>query len=269
LAVARNRIERELVPVNVVCIKWGRKYGSEYVNRLFHGVEEHLSLPFRFVCLTDDSGGIVSGVETRPLPVTPFDETVFNQPRAWRKVGLYQPGLADLDGDTLYLDLDVVIMGRLDDFFSYAPGNYCVIHDWLERRRAWRPGRDGRVGNTSVFRFNPKCHSVVYTFFEENWQWALRTFRIEQQFVSHVLKSEMAFWPDSWVASFKRTCRPSFPLNLVRKPYEPGEARILAFHGHPLPEQAIAGYRSSPWKSTRPATWLTPFWSDEGRARAA
>lgn len=254
---------------NLVCIKWGQKYGPEYVNRLYRGVAEHLSLPFRFVCLTDDARGIVSGVETRPLPVTPLDQTAFNQPKAWRKICLYQAGLAGLEGDILFLDLDVVIMGPLNRFFSYAPGSYCVIHDWLERRRAWMPNRDGRVGNTSVFRFNSKLHSHVYTHFEQNAEWALRTFHREQQYVSHVLKSDMVFWPDPWVVSFKRYCRPYYPLNLIREPYEPRDAAILVFHGHPLPDQAIAGYRSSPWKSTLPATWLARFWSDEKRTRAA
>jgi hypothetical protein len=229
---------------NVLCIKWGRKYGSEYVNRLYRGVESNLSRPFRFVCLTDDPSGIVSGVQALPIPATPFDKTAFDQPRAWRKVCLYKPGVAGLEGDTLFLDLDVVVMGPLDDFFAYAPGSYCVIHDWLERRRAWMPGRDGQVGNTSVFRFDPRRHNRVYTFFEQNSDWVLRTFRIEQQYASYALKSEMAFWPYSWVVSFKRSCRPRFPLNLIREPYEPHDARILVFHGYPLPEQAIAGFRS-------------------------
>ena len=40
---------------NVVCIKWGEKYSAEYVNRLYGMVQRQLSLPHRFVCLTEDS----------------------------------------------------------------------------------------------------------------------------------------------------------------------------------------------------------------------
>ena len=40
--------------VNVLCIKWGTKYGSDYVNRLYRMVGRHLRRPFRFVCLTDE-----------------------------------------------------------------------------------------------------------------------------------------------------------------------------------------------------------------------
>jgi hypothetical protein len=250
---------------NVLCIKWGTKYGSEYVNRLYQGVSKHLSQPFRFVCLTDDADGIDAAVDVAPLPVTPFDEQLFDSRKGgetWRKVGLFQPGLADLDGDTLFLDLDIVLTGSLDDFYAYQPGHFCVIHDWLEKRRAWIPGRDGRVGNTSVFRFNPSQHRRVYDYFADHQTEVLNSFRIEQQYVSHVLNDDLVFWPDQWVRSFKRHCRPLFPMNIIRTPHQPTEMRILAFHGYPLPQQAINGYSASLFKSTRPAPWLKDYWRD-------
>ena len=57
--------------VNVLCIKWGRKYGPEYVNRLYAMVARHLRGPFQFVCLTDRSDGIRP--EVRCLPIPPLD----------------------------------------------------------------------------------------------------------------------------------------------------------------------------------------------------
>jgi len=250
---------------SVVCIKWGTKYGAEYVNRLYHGVRRHLTRPFRFVCLTDNDCGIDPEVETRPLPSTPFDESAFDSRRGgetWRKVGLFQPGLAGLESDTLFLDLDVVITGSLDAFFTFEPGRFCVIHDWLEKRRGWMPGRDGRVGNTSVFRFNPQRHGDVYRRFELDQAGVLDRFRIEQQYVSAAVGDDLRFWPDAWVRSFKRHCRAAFPVNLVRRPQEPADMRILAFHGYPLPDQAIRGYAGGPFKSTLPATWLQRYWVD-------
>ena len=250
---------------NVLCIKWGTKYGCDYVNRLYRGVREHLNTPFRFVCLTDDADGIDKEVEIGPLPITPFDEAAFDSRKGgetWRKVGLFQPGLADLDGDTLFLDLDIVITGQLDDFFTYQPGKFCVIHDWLEKRRAWLPGRDGRVGNTSVFRFDPKSHCDVYNHFRDHQVEVLEQFRIEQQYVSRTLAESLAFWPDQWVCSFKRHCRPLFPMNLIRPPHQPNQMRILAFHGFPLPDQAIEGYEAGILKTTLPAPWLKDYWKD-------
>ena len=250
---------------NVLCIKWGTKYGSEYVNRLYQGVSKNLSKPFRFICLTDNGEGIDAGVDVQPLPVTSFDEATFDARKGgetWRKVGLFQPRIAGLESDTLFLDLDIVITGSLDDFFTYQPGKFCVIHDWLEKRRAWMPGRDGRVGNTSVFRFHPIEHARVYSHFAQNEAEVLETFRIEQQYVSRTLSDDLAFWPDEWVCSFKRHCRPTFPMNIVRAPQQPSEMRILAFHGYPLPQQAIEGYSASIFKSTLPAPWLKNYWND-------
>lgn len=248
----------------ILCIKWGTKYGSQYVNRLYRGVARNIAGPFRFVCLTEDSSGIERGVEVYPLPVTPFDEEAFDSRKGgetWRKVGLLQPGLADLSGDTLFLDLDIVITGSIDPFFDYHPGQFCVIQDWLERRRRFLPGRDGRVGNTSVFRFSPERHRIAYDRFVEDQYKVLNSFRIEQQYMSAALKDDMEFWPHEWVCSFKRSCRPLFPLNHFVTPRQPEAMRILVFHGFPLPDQAIAGYRGGLLKSTLPAPWIESYWT--------
>ena len=44
--------------LTVACLKWGRKYGVDYVNILRDMVRRHLAVPHRFVCLTDDPAGI-------------------------------------------------------------------------------------------------------------------------------------------------------------------------------------------------------------------
>src|SRR5256885_215110 len=49
----------------VICMKWGKKYGPEYVNRLYAMVRRHLKGDFRLVCLTDDGVGIRDEVECR------------------------------------------------------------------------------------------------------------------------------------------------------------------------------------------------------------
>ena len=67
--------------VNVLCIKWGKKYGPEYVNKLHSMVRRHLHRPFRFVCLTDDGHGIDPAIEGKPIPMVGFDE--FDQRKPW------------------------------------------------------------------------------------------------------------------------------------------------------------------------------------------
>ena len=38
----------------ILCMKWGTKYGAEYVNRLYNMVKRHLTLPFKMVCLASE-----------------------------------------------------------------------------------------------------------------------------------------------------------------------------------------------------------------------
>ena len=47
---------------HIICMKWGTKYGPEYVNRLYAMVRRHLTGDFNMVCLTDDAKGIRSEV---------------------------------------------------------------------------------------------------------------------------------------------------------------------------------------------------------------
>ena len=54
--------------VNVLTLKWGDKYGPDYVNPLYGGVRRHPGLEFRFLCFTDDIAGLRAEVETHPLP---------------------------------------------------------------------------------------------------------------------------------------------------------------------------------------------------------
>ena len=56
---------------HVLCMKWGTKYGPEYVNRLYAMVRRHLGGDFDFVCLTDDDRGIRQEVRCLPIPPRP------------------------------------------------------------------------------------------------------------------------------------------------------------------------------------------------------
>ena len=53
--------------VNIVCMKWGTRYGPEWVDRLYGMVMRNTSWTVRFVCLTDDGTGIRPEVEIKPL----------------------------------------------------------------------------------------------------------------------------------------------------------------------------------------------------------
>ena len=102
----------EQAQVNIVCLKWGKRYPVSFTNTLYASVKRHLHRPFRFVCFTDDATGLAEGIDAQPLPECP-GEAVLPQgpwPNIFVKLCLFRDGLAGLQGPTLFFDVDVVIL---------------------------------------------------------------------------------------------------------------------------------------------------------------
>ena len=217
---------------NVICMKWGKKFSSEYVNRLYKMVEKNLTIPYRFICFTDDAQGIIDDVEIRDLPK--LDDTGLPE-KAWKKLGLFTDKLADLEGIALFLDLDVIIMKNIDSFFT-IPGEFLIIKDW--------DFPNDIIGNSSVFRFAVnKYPKIIENFYNEGKK-IRNKYRNEQAFLSHQMNNIgiLNYWPNKWCVSFKRNCLRRFPVNYFKEPREPWECKILVFHGRPNPVQAYNGY---------------------------
>jgi hypothetical protein len=246
-------------PVHVLCLKWGTRYGPHYVNNLAAAVARHLRRPHQVHCVTDDPTGLAADVRPIPFPANPGVRRGW--PDVLVKLLLMADGFADLQGPCLFLDLDVVILGSLDPFFDYRPGEYCMIHNWVAGSRALLRRRPA-VGNSSLFRFEAgRSQAVVDTFLREiDRAEDRRVFNTEQAFMTYAM-GRVAWWPESWVRSYKRHCRPPFPLNHLRTPRPPQDCRVLVFHGLPDPHQAIAGFRGrKPHHHCRPAPWLQEHW---------
>lgn len=109
----------------VICMKWGDKFGPEYVNRLYSMVSRNLTLPFKFVCFTDNGAGINRNVEIRPLPDMALPD---GKERGWRKLSTFRDDIG-LSGRVLFLDLDTVIVGNIDDYFT-LDGDFCLMAHW-------------------------------------------------------------------------------------------------------------------------------------------
>ncbi len=243
-------------PVNVLCIKWGRKYGPEYVNRLRSMVRRHLTRPHRFVCLTDDRTGIEPDIEAFDIPQVGFADFDQRLPwtfgHGWLKLTSFKRELYDLRGTTLFIDLDVVIVGSIDEFFE-PPGEFVVIKEWDKR--------DG-TGNTSVYRYTIGAHADALEYLAANKDKALSEVRNEQEFITGYLgrQGKVSYWPDSWCRSFKRHCvRPGI-LCWFQPPRLPEGAKIIAFHGKPNPPEAIAGVSGKWYRKVHPTAWVAEHW---------
>lgn len=239
----------------VICMKWGTRYGPEFVNRMWAAVLRNTARPTRLVCLTDDVTGIDAAVECHLIPDINLPPDLINTP--WRKLTLWQAPLADLSGDVLFLDLDLVVTGSLDEMFDFEPGRYCVIENWTQMGQG--------NGNTSAFRFPVGKHTHIFNDFQADPDGVLSRYRIEQLYISREIE-DMMFWPDLWCASFKHSLMPRWPMNFFKVPQLPAETRIVAFTGKPDQDEAMRGEWpvTAAWKKlykhVRPTPWIAEHW---------
>ena len=226
----------------VICINWGTKYGAPYVNRLYGMVARNITPPFRFVCFCDDSTDMRPEVETQPLPAIDY-EIPKTRTGIWPKSRLWGARLGDLEGQVLFLDLDIVVTGSLDPFFEHGDPDRVVL--------APNPTNPfEKLGQTSAFRFPVGKLLPLQEAFKADPAGIAAEYRYEQRFVTRNAPGGIELFPKGWVAHFRRHCRRPFPLNYALAPRLPKDARIVLFAGHLRPEDAIAGRYHDDGKTT-------------------
>ena len=141
--------------VNIVCVKYGTKYSSDRVDRLYRMVEKNCSLPFSFYCLTEDK----SQKWRYPLDLDLDLESY------WWKIQLFN---LPWENPTLYFDLDVVIQNNIDSIFNKIQDNKLLIIDYKEGGNDTLNniiiGNDPKI-NSSIIGFIPISVNQVYKRF--------------------------------------------------------------------------------------------------------
>ena len=224
---------------HLLCLKHGTKYSSDYVNRLYKMVKRNCTLPFEFVCLTEDTTGIDSNIKTIPLPA--------GLKGWWCKPYMYSADLP-LKGVVLYMDLDVVISNNIDKLFTWEPKKWCTIRDFT---RIMRP--QWQKYNSSVVRFNAGELDFVWKDFINDATKIQSKFHGDQDHLYEVTRSYPAVtYPDDWIKSWKweirkskqlgRGARGERQLTTIENVTPPKDCCVCVFHGDPNPEHC-----KDPW----------------------
>lgn len=147
---------------NVICVKWGDKFSSDDVNRLYRMVKRNVSLPFTFYCMTEDPSGIDPDVNIIPLNLK-LDLRAW-----WWKICLFENNIVPGDVN-VYFDLDVVIQNNIDHFFNV--GNKIKIIDHSEKDGLYPiSGDHGSVTyyNSSILAWKNNTASDIFSLFFVN-----------------------------------------------------------------------------------------------------
>lgn len=221
------------VKKQIICIRWGDRYGVDYVNRLYGMVARNITPPFSFHCFTDNPDGLHPGIVAHPLPDLGCEMPKTRQ-GVWGKSRLWRADLGGLSGPVLFMDLDVVITDNIDPFFSHGDPDDVIL-----TRNPNTPFE--RLGQTSLYRFPVGRLASLHAEFLANPQRVAETYVFEQRFVTRRAPGGVTFWPRGWVRTFRWDCVRTFPLNYVLAPKLHAGTRVVIFPGGLNPPDAIAG----------------------------
>lgn len=217
--------------ITVLCVRFGNKYGREYVERLRNMVARHLTVPYEFACLTDDQHPI-AGVRTI------YQKNSGYQKGWWHKVHMFDPSLP-LKGRILFFDLDVVIHNNINNLATYSPTAFVGIHDFNRKFYAsWR------YLNSSVLAWNHGSQKEIWEKFKSNPNEAQRL-QGDQDWIWKLAKDRIKFWPKEWIQSYKWEIRDRSELVVLHGKRQfktirndvliPADCSVAVFHGDPNP----------------------------------
>ena len=246
----------------ILCMKWGTQYGPDFVNQLYNGVKNNLTGPFRFICLTDDKTGLNQNIEALPLPDIKLGDAKLMS--GWRKISSLSPQLTkppySISGTVMFFDVDMIITGSLDEFWTYEAGKFCIIENWTQKNRG--------IGNSSVYRYELEKMHDIFRDFEKRYDEIYNEYDNEQMYLtaSVAKTSKVIWWPEAWCKSFKIHCMPPRLLRGILTPKMPNICKILVFHGPPKPTDAAIGKwikHNGQKRTMRPAKWINDLWNPD------
>lgn len=101
-----------MLTVACVFVRGHVAFSTEYVERLYSMARRCIARDFEFVCLTDQPKRMPKGVRAVEIQTPKLGTKGW-----WAKIELFKPGR--FGGRVLYLDLDVLLLGKLDEIIDY------------------------------------------------------------------------------------------------------------------------------------------------------
>ena len=156
--------------VKFICYKWGKKYPSIYVNRLYSMVKKHYDRDFEFYCITDNPSGIRSEVLTRDLDhLSEFRGTSENM-FTIEKLSSFKEGFLDCNGPYVLLDLDILLHGNITKYLDGCFTEFRLIYNY------WAPedavithyGHNYCVINSSFITWKDNQANHIFKFYKDN-----------------------------------------------------------------------------------------------------
>ena len=201
-------------------LKSGGIYTPEWVGKLHRGVARHLIQPHRFACISD--------VEVPCERIVPD----VDWPGWWLKIFMFKPGI--INGPTIYMDLDTVITGSLDELVD-QPYSFAMLRNF----------QDATMVGSGVMWFKEKAPEGVYERFLQDPKRIMDfyenakhgSYMGDQAFLYDFLNREIETLHSPALRSYKVHCRNGLPEG----------TSIVCFHGRPRPTEINPEWMQRNW----------------------
>jgi hypothetical protein len=211
--------------LNVVCVHFRDAYADVYVDRLYSMTRRHLSLPFRFTCVTD---------RIRPLhpDIVQLQRDDIIEGRGSRnKLQLFDPTCLPYDS-MLYMDLTLFIRESLDSLIEWTRNkDFVTIRDW-----------NYESFNSCVMWIRQSERvKAVWDTYTSGKQFSQKIEGGDQDYIYSVFKENgwldtVDYFPPETIAPFRGLLRMSRTDRQLADQMI-SEAAIIKFHGRPKPHE--------------------------------
>ncbi len=205
-------------------LRSGGDFDATWVEKLKNGVARNLTIPHKFVCLSD----VEVPCERIPIEV--------DWPGWWPKILLFKPGL--ITGPTVFFDLDTVITGNLDGL-ARIPQYFAVLKNFFQ---------PDMIGGGMFWFSGENVPHVIYekfakmpkAYIEHHKRERNGTYVGDQGFIYDVLGNEIPRINNHFqgIYGYKYHCRVKLPK----------DAKIVCFSGHPRPNEVKNDWMIEAWK---------------------
>lgn len=239
--------------INIVCVKWGTKYGPEYVNRLLSGFKRNSSSPFKFHCFTEDSSKLSKDVIIHDLP--------YNKVTGWwNKLYLFSNEINIPQGETiLFVDLDTLITSNVDDILQCTTDGIVVLKNFIyEHLKKNKPNMYCPLMGSGLMMWKHGNFNNVWESFIKDSEWISKVIARDgdQEWINRCIPdNKKIFWQAAFperVVSFKMHCQQGLPE----------KCSIICYHGRPSIPDSVSYNGTFAQRKISPQPWILDHWRE-------
>jgi hypothetical protein len=189
--------------IKICTLYFEGKYTPDYVEKLHNGLKKYCSLPFEFICYSDNPNVKADVV----IPLVKHSDIKLH----WYKLSYFSPLFANQNpnDEIIIMDIDQIIVGNVDDMIGYPVGD----NELVSYNKWWggKPTYNLKL-NGGFYKFKSGHLKKIWDDFilaPEDWQldWYNRgvvhyKYYGEQNYVNHKCKEhniKLTLMPAEWV----------------------------------------------------------------------